>query len=54
MLAVILVSDFFLPKTTTKIYKHQTQIFKELVPSISPLLKELIRLGHAGIVDYSV
>ena len=26
-------------------HKHQTQIFKELVPSILPLLKEQIRLG---------
>ena len=32
----------------TYIYKHQTQIFEELVPSILPLLKEHIRLGHAG------
>ena len=29
-------------------------IFEELVPSVSPLLKKQIRLGHAGIVDYSV
>ena len=32
--------------------KHQ--IFEELVPSVSPLLKKHIRLGHAGIVDHSV
>ena len=38
----------------TYIHKHQTQIFKDLVPSILPLLKEHIRLGHAGIVDHSV
>ena len=35
-------------------HKHQTQIFEELVPSILPLLKEHINLGHAGIVDNSV
>ena len=35
-------------------HKHQTPIFKELVPSILPLLKEHIRLGHAGIVDHSI
>ena len=29
-------------------------MFKELVPSVSPLLKKHIRLGHAGIVDHSV
>ena len=28
--------------------------FKELVPSILPLLKEHIRPGHAGIIDHSV
>ncbi len=26
-------------------------MFEELVPSVSPLLKKHIRLGHAGIVD---
>ena len=32
-----------------------TQIYiKELVPSVSPLLKKHIRLGHAGIVNHSV
>ena len=30
------------------------KIFKELVPSVSPLLKKHIGLGHAGIVDHSV
>ena len=30
------------------------KIFKELVPSVSPLLKKHIRLGHAGTVDHSV
>ena len=34
-------------------HKHETQIFKELVPSILPLLKEHIRLEHAGVVDHS-
>ena len=38
-----------LHKHKTYIHKHQTQIFKELVPSILPLLKEHIRLGHAGL-----
>ena len=32
--------------------KHK--IFKELVPSVLPLLKKYIRLGHAGIVEHSV
>ena len=43
-------------QTVTKIYMHkyQTQISEELVPSILPLLKEHIRLGHTGIVDRSV
>ena len=36
------------------IHKSQTHIFVELVSSVSPLLKEHIRLGHAGIVDHSV
>ena len=36
------------------IHKHQTEIFKELVPSILPLLKEHTGLGHAGIVNHSV
>ena len=30
------------------------QIYEELVPSVSPLFKKHIRLGHAGIVDHSV
>ena len=34
------------------IHKHKT--FEELVPSVSPLLKKHIRLGHAGIVDHYV
>ena len=49
------------------IHKHRTQKFRRispigitpvekahLVPSVSPLLKKHIRLGHAGIVDHSV
>ena len=36
--------------TTTNI-KHK--IFKELVPSVLPLLKKHKRLGHAGIVNHS-
>ena len=38
-------------KTYTKIKQN---FFKELVPSVLPLLKKHIRLGHAGIVDHSV
>ena len=30
------------------------KIFEELVPSVLPLLKKHIRLGHAGIEDYSI
>ena len=37
-----------LRKHKTYIHKHQTQIFEQSVPSILPLLKEHIRLGHAG------
>ena len=40
-----------LHKTYTNIGHN---IFKELVPSVSPPLKKHIRLGHAGIVDHSV
>ena len=36
----------------TQIYIKQN--IKELVPSVSPLLKKHIRLGHAGIVGHSV
>ena len=36
------------------IHKHRTKNFQELVPSVSPLLKKHIRLGHAGIVDHYV
>ena len=28
--------------------------FEEIVPSVSPLLKKHMRLGHAGIVDHFV
>ena len=38
-------------KTYTNI-KHK--IFKELVPSVLPLLKKHTRLGHTGLVDHSV
>ena len=45
--------DTNLPKT--KQYTNiGHKIFKELVPSVSPLLKKHIRLGHAGIVDHYV
>ena len=30
------------------------KFFEVLVPSVLPLLKEHIRLGHAGIIDHSV
>ena len=36
------------------IHKHRNKIFEELVPSVSPLLKKHIRLGHAGNVDHYV
>ena len=38
-------------KTYTNI-KHKT--FEGLVPSVSPLLRKHIKLGHAGIVDHCV
>ena len=38
-------------KTYTNI-KHY--IFKELVPSVSSLLKKHIRVGHAGVVNHSI
>ena len=44
----------------TQIYINKTytnighKIFEELVPSVSPLLKKHIRLGHAGIADHYV
>ncbi|WP_419616832.1 hypothetical protein, partial [Thiolapillus sp.] len=44
-------------ETNLHITKHtQTsdKTFEELVPSVSPLLKKHIRLGHAGIVDHYV
>ena len=41
--------------TENKTYRNiEHKIFEELVPSVSPLLKKHIRLGHAGIVDHSV
>ena len=43
--------DTNLHKTYTNI---EHNIFDELVPSVSPLLKKHIKLGHAGIVDHSV
>ena len=38
----------------TKHTQTSGTIFEELVPSVSPLLKKHIRLGHAGIMDHSV
>ena len=35
-------------------YKHQTYIFKPLVPSILSPFRERVRLGHADIADHSV
>ena len=43
--------DTNLHKTYTN---NRQNFFEELVPSVSPLLKKHIRLGHAGIVDHSV
>ena len=43
--------DTNLHKTYTNI---EHKIFEELVPSVPPLLKKHIRLGHTGIVDHSV
>ena len=34
--------------------KHTYTNIEELVPSVLPLLKEHIRLGHAGIVNHSI
>ena len=36
------------------IHKHQTHFFEKLVPSALPLLKEDVRLGHAGIINHSI
>ena len=38
----------------TKHTQTSDKILEELVPSVSPLLKKHIRLGHAGIVKHSV
>ena len=43
--------DTNLQKTYTKI-KHR--IFEELVPSVLPLLKKHVRLGHTGIMHHSI
>ena len=41
--------------TSNKTYTNiEHKIFEELVPSVSPLLKKHVRLGHAGIVDHSM
>ena len=45
------VHKFISNKTYTNI---EHKIFEELIPSVSPLLKKHIRLGHVGIVDHSV
>ena len=49
------MTQIYIKKTTKKTYKNiGHKIFEELVPSVSPPLKEHIRLGHAGIVDHSI
>ncbi len=45
------VHKFTQNKTYTNI---EQKIFEELAPSVSPLLKKHVRLGHAGSVDHSV
>ena len=45
------MTQIYINKTYTNIAHN---IFEKLVPSVSPLLKKHIRLGHAGIVDHSV
>ena len=45
------MTQIYINKTYTNIGHN---IFEELVPLVSPLLKKHIRLGHAGIVDHSV
>ena len=47
----VLTQIFIHNKTYTHI-KHK--LSEELVPSVLPLLKKHIRLGHAGIMDHSV
>ena len=44
-------TNLHLNKTYTNI---EHKIFEEFVPSVPPLLKKHIRLGHAGIVDHFV
>ena len=45
------MTQIYINKTYTNIGRKS---FEELVPSVSPLLKKHIRLGHAGIMDHSV
>ena len=45
------MTQIYINKTYTNIGHN---IFEELVPSVSSLLKKHIRIGHAGIVDHSV
>ena len=40
-------------KQHVHVYTNIKHIFEEFIPSILPLLKENIGLGHAGIVDHS-
>ena len=47
-------TDHFANIKHTWIYTNIRQKKSELVPSVLPLLKEHIRVGHAGIVDHSV
>ena len=41
-------------KNIAYVYIHQKKLLEELVPSLIPLLKEHIRLGHADTVDHSI
>ena len=45
------MTQIYIKKKTYTNIRHKT--FEELVPSVSPLLKKHIRLGHAGIMDHS-
>ena len=47
-LCQVILQNQSIRKPKTYIHKHETQIFEGLVPSILPLSKEHIRLGHAG------
>ena len=46
--------DTNVQKTSTNIKQNNNNKIEELVPSVLPLLKKHIRLGHAGTVGHSV